>query len=493
MGCSCNNIVELDANYIKKFQAFVEKTLSYSKEMNKNAFIYRNMNSFGSQYNIEDRIGEGTFGKIYQVKHLRTGEIRACKIIKSNKTEDSNDASRRSSITRRFQQIDFQDDFILQEIKVLAILDHPNIIKIYEYFISNCHTYIIFEYVDGVDLHSYMNTEKKMEPELVLDILKQIFYALSYLNSMKIIHRDIKAENVMLCKNADSSFPHVKLIDFGSACYYYYSSTLSRKAGSLFYLAPEVVKRNYTITCDVWSTGILTLLLLNGNFPRLLQGSDEEIQKNILKIKSHMDLTSKENEIPDQFSELLSEMLTVNFRKRPAANVIYKKHFVPKFASIIQLSSDIDNYSSHLKKVIVKATFQLVLNQTNFLKTIGSLIWKVNEQFQANDLETEGRVSFGNYKKIKYSDFLEVMLFREILEFLKDTVAKHNCMFMFLDIFSKQGYSIDDVLSICKLKLESCDLTVDKPNLNLWFDKENHIKYIIKQFNLGSSDMSNVL
>lgn len=488
MGCSCSTIVELDADYIQKFHAFVEKNINNSKEISKNAFIYRNMYSFGSQYTIKDSIGEGSFGKIFLVKHLLTGEIRACKMIKSSKTDvDSIIASRRSSIVRRFQQINFQDDFILQEIKILAILDHPNIIKIYEYFISNGHTYIIFEYVDGVDLHKFLTTEKKMDPETVLEILKQVFYALSYLNSMKIVHRDIKAENIMITRSSDSSFPHVKLIDFGSSCYFYYANTLSRKAGSLCYLAPEVFKRNYTMTCDVWSAGVLALVLLKGSFPRLLQGSDEEIEKNILKISSSKDLISMEDEIKMPLSGLICDMLTVNYKKRPTSHSIYKKYFTKHSNPIvIHLPKNFFEYGLLIKKVIIKTTLQLVLNQTTFLKNVESLVWKLDEQFQANDPEAEGRVSFAHLKKIKYSDFLELMLYNEIIEFLKDTVTKRSCMFLFLDIFNKQGYSNDDILFICKLKMDSCDLVMDVADLNVKFDKESHVKYIFEQLNLGS-------
>lgn len=478
MGCSCSPNLDYDSEKTTKLHMFVAHSINNGKKLHKNVFVYRNLFSFGNQYSINDEIGQGAFGKTFTVKHIQSGEIRCCKIIKNKSAEiDERLSSRRTSITRRFHQIDFQDESILEEIKILSILDHPNIIKIYEYFVSGGQYYIILEYVDGVDLKKYLASapDNKIKPEEVFSILNQVLYALSYMHSKRIVHRDIKAENIMITKSNNQ----IKIVDFGCSCYLQQGGLITRRAGSLCYLAPEVIGNNYSFNCDVWSLGILTLLLVKGRFPVALRGNEDQIEQNILKLSSCQELIEDDN--ISLLNGIINDMLIISFRKRESSLTIYQKYFVKDTNVEIKLSPKSKLYARRRCTLIMKLAFQLAINQSTLLLTLHTKTHHLNNLFQSNDTNGEGLVMISPFKKVNYSEFIEIMLCEEISTFLKESVKKRNCMYVFTDIYNKQGYTLDDILSICKLKKKNCPYKLDFKDINAKYTKEDHTGYMLSQ------------
>jgi len=139
-------------------------------------------------YDIIKNLGKGTFGHVYKVMHKKTGNIRAMKVIPKNKLKRG-----------------FTDDDIIQEINILTTLEHPHIIKLFEFYTFKKNYYLINEFCTDGDLSEKLY-EIKMFPEFFVKILMiQIFNAVLYLNNKNVIHGDLKLENIMVdsCLNED--------------------------------------------------------------------------------------------------------------------------------------------------------------------------------------------------------------------------------------------------------------------------------------------------
>ena len=194
------------------------KSLAEGDEIKITRNIYQNSNSVQKDYNILSKIGKGSFGSVFKVHHKKSGQFRAMKVIKK-------------------EIINLQDDDrkFLKEIEILIKADHPNIIRIYEYFIDEINYYLIMEYVSGGELLDTITNWKDFSEKKATYIMKQILSAVSYLHSNKIIHRDLKPENMLVenktkNKSGDEEI-NIKIIDFGTCNFIEKNSKLSLKVG----------------------------------------------------------------------------------------------------------------------------------------------------------------------------------------------------------------------------------------------------------------------
>ncbi len=151
----------------------------------KNIIIQKKGDPF-QDYKIIKKIGEGAFGVVYKVKNKNNNSIRAMKIIKKyflNKDDDSE---------------------IKKEIEILKTLNHPYIMKLYEYYVNNDSVFIISELCEEGDLNSKIRKIKKFPEFIVQIIMLQIFKAIMYLNQKHIFHGDLKLENILVvCYDKD--------------------------------------------------------------------------------------------------------------------------------------------------------------------------------------------------------------------------------------------------------------------------------------------------
>jgi calcium-dependent protein kinase len=163
----------------------ISKLADNSKDIKIKSLITLTESKPMDNYEKLNLLGKGTFGSVIKVKHKITGEIRAMKIIKNLYESNSNKT----------------DDKFLREIQVLKTLEHPNIIKIYEYYIDEeCHC-IITELITGGELYDAIVKFKRFNEKKAAYIMRQILSAINYLHSHGIVHRDIKPENILVEKN----------------------------------------------------------------------------------------------------------------------------------------------------------------------------------------------------------------------------------------------------------------------------------------------------
>ena len=186
---------------------------------------------------------------------------------------------------------------INNEIAVLKLLNHKNIIKLYEVFESSSHIYIITEHCPGKELFDLIISKKRLTEKEAKIIFHEVVSALVYMHSMNICHRDIKPENILF-----DSKQHVKLIDFDFSCYYSNKETyLNEDLGTPSYACPEMHNgiQYKPELADVWSCGILLYVMVCGYCPF---SEEDEIENQKLIIKG-------EYEIPPFISESLSDLI----------------------------------------------------------------------------------------------------------------------------------------------------------------------------------------
>ena len=201
-----------------------------------------------SDYQKIKELGSGSFATVYLVKHNITGSVRAMKEIKkiSNEGEEDNELE------------------IINEINILMKMDHPNIVKIFGFYITSNYYYLITEYCEGGSLFELIvNNDGPFTEIQASYIMHQIFSVVNYCHKMKIIHRDLKPENILVNKN-DNGFVQIKVCDFGTSLMFNRGDVQDELVGSIYYIAPEVLKKKYNSKCDLWSCGVIMYILLTG-------------------------------------------------------------------------------------------------------------------------------------------------------------------------------------------------------------------------------------
>ncbi len=201
------------------------------------------------RYLIESLIGVGGMANVYKGQDIRTGNGIAVKVLKEEFLGNE-------ELVRRFKN----------ESKAISILDHPNIVKVYDVSVTDQLQYIVMEYIDGITLKEYLKQRGgALTWKEVVHFATQVLSALEHAHSKGIVHRDVKPQNIML--QADGS---IKMMDFGIARFSRaQSQTISDKAiGSVHYISPEQAKGDHTdARTDIYSVGVMLYEMLSGKLP----------------------------------------------------------------------------------------------------------------------------------------------------------------------------------------------------------------------------------
>ena len=227
----------------------------------------------------------------------------------------------------------------MQEIKILQKLDHPNVLKLYEYFIDDENIYLITEMCRGGELFDKIIEKEFFEEKEAAKLFRQILLSLNYIHSQGIAHRDIKPENFLFeSKDDDSS---LKIIDFGLSKILSKSGKtdanaskrqklealgkMKTKAGTPSYVSPEVLAGNYHLDCDMWSAGCMLFILLSG-YPPFEGDSDLEICQSIMKGKVDFDCEEWED-ISKEAKHFIGQMICKPEKRLTAEEALKHKWF----------------------------------------------------------------------------------------------------------------------------------------------------------------------
>lgn len=166
---------------------------------------------------------------------------------------------------------------IKSEVDTHMILDHPHIARLDRTFETDAETYLVMEHLEGGEVFDRLQDRQRFSERETADTMRQVLWAVSYLHSLGLTHLDLKLENFLYERQGGEV---VKLIDFGFATRVGEDGTkLTRKCGSLYYIAPEVLRGSYDEKADLWSLGVVAYMLLCGTAP--WSGSDDSILKMI--------------------------------------------------------------------------------------------------------------------------------------------------------------------------------------------------------------------
>ena len=278
-------------------------------------------------YNIQNKIGEGKYASVYKGIHKASERIVAIKTLEKENLNSN------------------EFNMIQNEIDILKICQHPNIVKLYDVIEDTEKIHIIMELIEGPDLFSYLEKKKFDITEFEANkIINKLLSALYYLNVFGIVHRDIKPENILLTNNLSNY--DIKLIDFGLGIILGPKEKSEQPFGTVSYVSPEVLCGNeYDKSVDIWCIGILTYLLLVGRLPFDNPDDDEnEIARQTINDPVPF-IEKKWNIISNEAKDFVNQCLEKDPLNRMNITKLLKHKWLKKYISEEQRNRE-NNFES---------------------------------------------------------------------------------------------------------------------------------------------------
>ncbi|KAH9479554.1 Serine/threonine-protein kinase GIN4 [Psilocybe cubensis] len=248
-------------------------------------------------------LGKGFSGHVRIARHSKTGQYAAIKIIPKNALGS------RVSLNRLADEVEHNLLAVEREIVVMKLIDHPNIMKIYDVWETSSSLYLILEYVQGGELFDYLCNKGRRPTAEVVNYFQQIICAVDHCHRYNIAHRDLKLENILIDQDSN-----IKVADFGMATWQGDSRAklLRTSCGSPHYAAPEIIsgKPYNGSASDIWSCGIILYALLAAKLP-----FDDDDCPTLLR-KISIGYFEMPHDIDRRAQDLISRMLTTDVDKR---------------------------------------------------------------------------------------------------------------------------------------------------------------------------------
>ncbi|CAM9766112.1 unnamed protein product [Chrysoparadoxa australica] len=264
-------------------------------------------------YNVETiELGHGQYGRVHKCSSKKTGEELALKSILKSRVGKM--------------------DTIKREIEILTLVDHPNVIKLVDVFEDEHYLHLVTELCTGGELFDRIiarseSDEGRYSERDAAIIIRKILLGLRYCHvEHNICHRDLKPDNFLFKGPEEDA--ELKIIDFGLSRFEESQQLMTTRVGTPYYMAPEVLKRNYTLACDLWSVGVVCYILLCG-FPPFYGDTDQEIFAGVLL--GEFDFPSPEwDSVSDAAKNFISKLLVTEPSKRLTAQEALEHPWITK-------------------------------------------------------------------------------------------------------------------------------------------------------------------
>ena len=349
-----------------------EKLIKFAKEN----FVGEVKGKLLDFYDVIKQLGKGGYGKVYEVKNKKTGELRACKHLSKLNIKNL--------------------DKFRREIEILKKMDHPNIIRIYEVYESERSLYIVMEECKGGEIFDRIiehiqNKQMYSEKDAAI-IFQQVMSCIQYCHNQNICHRDLKPENILYLNAGSEKNNRIKIIDFGLS---QASDRLKTKVGTAYYVSPEILKGNYTQLCDIWSAGVILYILLSGDPP--FNGANDSAIYNKIAEMRYTFPESKWKNVSNDAKDLICHMLVPEKERFNAEQVLAHKWFQnANEAPLSEIDFNAHNLfmnfvnGSMIKKMgLMFIATRLDENEINNLKKV----------FSAFDTGKDGQISYEEFKQ----------------------------------------------------------------------------------------------
>jgi calcium-dependent protein kinase len=436
-----------------------------------NTIIEENRGLPTMKYKLLSRLGDGAYGTVYLALNIKTKTKVAIKKIKKVKENEIDDVE------------------IKNEIDILKKLDHPNVVKILEFYTTENYYFIVTDFCEHGELYNKIN--KRYNENQLAVLFYQVFSGLCYLHECNIVHRDLKLENILISEiendisnnnNNNEEYFWIKIIDFGTAKIFSKNKNEQAVVGSSYYIAPEVLKKDYNEKCDTWSAGVLLYMLLVGKAPFDGESDDEIVKKiQIGEFNSeHYKLRASSKEIQD----LVRKLLEIDPNIRLSAAEALKHPWFKKF-NAKSLYSKIDNkkafeYLQRLMNYEINTKFEQMV--------LAFIVHNIPQSTESKDILRIFRLFNTNDDCKLTKNELE----KGLLKYFKtdDVKDKINDIFLLLDGANRGYIEYEEFLRACLDKRK----VLCSENLNYafnFFDKDNSGKITVDKLKVAFSE-SNV-
>ncbi|KAM5346925.1 hypothetical protein ACJ41O_009930 [Fusarium nematophilum] len=340
-------------------------------------------------------LGKGSSARVRLCRHTVTNQLAAVKIVNRRMAylvQDSSLAALSKWDSSLPDQIDGEMRVpmaIEREVAILKLIEHPNIMKLYDIWENRSEVYLILEYIDQGDLFTFINMKGRLSEEVAVYFFRQMISAISYCHSFKICHRDLKPENILI-----SADLQIKIADFGMAALHQTDThRLATACGSPHYAAPELLKnRQYRgDRADIWSMGVILYAMLSATLPF----DDPDLRVMMARTKKGQ--YEMPNFLSPEAEDLIRRMLQVNPDRRITLKEIWRHPLVQKYAYLDNLG-DLDGQLPDIRKGFQNTPVSPKDVDSQLLRQLRSM-WHM---FSENDLKLKLTCDEANDQKAFY-------------------------------------------------------------------------------------------
>lgn len=248
----------------------------------------------------------------------------------------------------------------------MKMMDHPNIIKLFESFEDHRNIYLVMELCSGGELFDRIIELGHFTEVQAAILMQQIIRAIYYMHENQVCHRDLKPENFLFMTKEPIEKNFLKIIDFGLSCKFVAGKPLETKAGTPYYVAPQVLAGSYDQLSDLWSCGVIMYVLLCG-YPPFFGDTDSEVLQKV-KLGNFMFNQSDWKNISDDAKALIRHLLKMEVKERytaeQALNHDWIKNKAPRAAGVSLQSSFVDNLRGfRSQNKLKKAALHIIAGQ----------------------------------------------------------------------------------------------------------------------------------